>query len=280
MERRGVHHLPVLAGGALAGMVTLRAIHALQPGDAPLSAREWRALLATARLDAWLDAGWCLAAPHERLGTVARAPAARALSAATVAVGRRPLGVITVGDLPAATPGGAVRRVWRGGIAALRGAGATVMLALRRRQHDATTARTIGAARRLSDSTSERRPVMRQILVPLDGSALAELALPHARMLARLLGAPLHLLRVVDDAEIERANVMMYQLASVYAAGDAIIAEQDALRDALAAQQAAAEAYLAARVAELTADGATSPRWCASVALPRRSSPRPAMITT
>jgi nucleotide-binding universal stress UspA family protein len=98
---------------------------------------------------------------------------------------------------------------------------------------------------------------MRQILVPLDGSALAELALPHARMLARLLDAPLHLLRVVDDAEIERANVMMYQLASVYAAGDAIIAEQDALRDALAAQQAAAEEYLAARVAELTADGAT-----------------------
>jgi nucleotide-binding universal stress UspA family protein len=98
---------------------------------------------------------------------------------------------------------------------------------------------------------------MRQILVPLDGSTLAELALPHARMLARLLGAPLHVLRVVDDAEIERANVMMYQLASVYAAGEAIVAEQEALREVLAAQQAAAHEYLALRVAELTADGAT-----------------------
>jgi hypothetical protein len=51
--------------GALAGMVTLRAIHALQPLDAPLSAREWRVLLATVRLDAWLGAAWCLVAPHE-----------------------------------------------------------------------------------------------------------------------------------------------------------------------------------------------------------------------
>jgi len=106
MERHGVHHLPVLAGGALAGMVTLRAIHALQPHAAPLSAREWRALLATARLDAWLDAGWCLVAPHEPLGTVARALAERALSAATVAVDRRPLGVITVGDVSAAALAG------------------------------------------------------------------------------------------------------------------------------------------------------------------------------
>jgi hypothetical protein len=51
--------------GALAGRVTLRAIHALQPLDALLSAREWRVLLATVRLDAWLGAAWCLVAPHE-----------------------------------------------------------------------------------------------------------------------------------------------------------------------------------------------------------------------
>jgi len=107
MERRGVHHLPVLVDGALAGMVTLRAIHALQPHDAPLSAREWRMLLATARLDAWLGAAWCLVAPHEPLGAVAHVLAARALSAATIAVDRRPLGVITVGDLlTAALPSG------------------------------------------------------------------------------------------------------------------------------------------------------------------------------
>jgi nucleotide-binding universal stress UspA family protein len=44
---------------------------------------------------------------------------------------------------------------------------------------------------------------MKTILIPLDGSALAERALPYARMLARTLGARLHLLRVVADARRE-----------------------------------------------------------------------------
>jgi nucleotide-binding universal stress UspA family protein len=46
---------------------------------------------------------------------------------------------------------------------------------------------------------------MTSILVPLDGSALAERALPFARLLAPLLGAGLHLLRVVPDDESEWA---------------------------------------------------------------------------
>jgi len=37
-----------------------------------------------------------------------------------------------------------------------------------------------------------------RIVVPLDGSRLAEEALPDAQCLARLMDAPMHLLRVVD----------------------------------------------------------------------------------
>jgi nucleotide-binding universal stress UspA family protein len=41
---------------------------------------------------------------------------------------------------------------------------------------------------------------MRRILVPLDGSALAEAALPHAKELASRLSSSIHLLRVVPLA--------------------------------------------------------------------------------
>jgi nucleotide-binding universal stress UspA family protein len=37
-----------------------------------------------------------------------------------------------------------------------------------------------------------------RIVVPLDGSELAEVALPNANELSRMSGAPLHLVRVVD----------------------------------------------------------------------------------
>ena len=39
-----------------------------------------------------------------------------------------------------------------------------------------------------------------RIVVPLDGSDLAEWALPHGEELARVMGLPLHLVRVVDVA--------------------------------------------------------------------------------
>jgi nucleotide-binding universal stress UspA family protein len=41
--------------------------------------------------------------------------------------------------------------------------------------------------------------VYRRIVVPLDGSELAEQALPQAEALAQLTRAPLHLVRVIDD---------------------------------------------------------------------------------
>ena len=45
----------------------------------------------------------------------------------------------------------------------------------------------------------EPRPVtIRRLVVPLDGSALAEEALPTARVLAKRLGVPIHLITVID----------------------------------------------------------------------------------
>jgi nucleotide-binding universal stress UspA family protein len=42
----------------------------------------------------------------------------------------------------------------------------------------------------------------RRIVVPLDGSKLAELALPEADQMARLSNAPLHLVRVIDVTQM------------------------------------------------------------------------------
>jgi len=44
----------------------------------------------------------------------------------------------------------------------------------------------------------------RRIVVPLDGSELAEAALPQAEGLAKLTGAPLLLLRVIDASRLDR----------------------------------------------------------------------------
>jgi nucleotide-binding universal stress UspA family protein len=41
-----------------------------------------------------------------------------------------------------------------------------------------------------------------RIVVPLDGSELAEQALPQAEELARLTGAPIHLVRVIDPTQL------------------------------------------------------------------------------
>lgn len=49
----------------------------------------------------------------------------------------------------------------------------------------------------MSDAVSYRR-----IVVPLDGSSLAEQALPHAEALAQLTHAPLHLVRVIDPTHL------------------------------------------------------------------------------
>jgi nucleotide-binding universal stress UspA family protein len=47
-----------------------------------------------------------------------------------------------------------------------------------------------------------------RIVVPLDLSKRAELALVHARTLAKSLGVPIHLLRVVDITPLAQAAVI------------------------------------------------------------------------
>lgn len=80
----------------------------------------------------------------------------------------------------------------------------------------------------------------RRLLVPLDGSALAEKALPHALAVARLFGSELILLRVV---------VSPYALV----APDLILAGAEADLSSLRGQ---AEAYLRSVAARLEAEGA------------------------
>ena len=85
-----------------------------------------------------------------------------------------------------------------------------------------------------------------RIVVPLDGSELAERDLPHAENLARLTGSPLDLLRVVDFTRLECYGP--YGLALEYAALDQI----------RATEQTAGEEYLATVRRDLTDRGLTA----------------------
>jgi nucleotide-binding universal stress UspA family protein len=64
-----------------------------------------------------------------------------------------------------------------------------------------------------------------RIVVPLDGSALAEQALSDAQQLASKLGAPLHLVRVVDVTRLERYGA--YGLALEYAGLAEVASEEE-----------------------------------------------------
>src|SRR5262245_18161021 len=67
----------------------------------------------------------------------------------------------------------------------------------------------------------------RRIVVPLDGSELAEAALPQAIDLARITGAPVHLLRVVDFTRLEQYGP--YALALEYSGVSPVLADEHAL---------------------------------------------------
>ena len=84
-----------------------------------------------------------------------------------------------------------------------------------------------------------------RILVPLDGSKLAESALPEAKQLARLTGAELVLIRVVD-----------YSARNKF--GDfGLLYEYEAMAQALAEERELAETYLADMVRTIEAEGFT-----------------------
>jgi nucleotide-binding universal stress UspA family protein len=54
-----------------------------------------------------------------------------------------------------------------------------------------------------------------RVVVPLDGSELAEKALPYAEELARLCGAGLHLVRVVDVTHLDRFGAIAVEYADL-----------------------------------------------------------------
>jgi nucleotide-binding universal stress UspA family protein len=84
-----------------------------------------------------------------------------------------------------------------------------------------------------------------RIVVPLDGSELAELALPAAAELARLSGAPIHLIRVVDITRLERYGA--YGLAVEYAGVETVVSDERRF----------AEEYLSGVAERLRAEGLT-----------------------
>jgi nucleotide-binding universal stress UspA family protein len=93
----------------------------------------------------------------------------------------------------------------------------------------------------------EPQPVVyERIVVPLDGSTLAEQSIAHAETVARATGAPLHLVRVVDAPPLTRVGTV------------GLGVEQAALAAALErieAEEAAATEYLAAIRERLVARG-------------------------
>jgi nucleotide-binding universal stress UspA family protein len=70
----------------------------------------------------------------------------------------------------------------------------------------------------LRASTASEQPAILRVVVLLDGSALAEEALPLARTYARALGVPLHLLRAVDPATSLATEATLVSEASAYLA--------------------------------------------------------------
>ena len=84
----------------------------------------------------------------------------------------------------------------------------------------------------------EPQPVVyERIVVPLDGSTLAEQSIAHAETVARATGAPLHLVRVVDTPPLTRVGTvgLGVEQAALAAALRRIVAEEAAAAEYLAA---------------------------------------------
>lgn len=85
--------------------------------------------------------------------------------------------------------------------------------------------------------------MFKRVLVPLDGSALAESALTQAKQLAKLVGAGLHLVRVVDTSSWMNAYPMVPAI------------ELGAFQQALVKEESEVEIYLGTIASQLRAQG-------------------------
>jgi len=94
---------------------------------------------------------------------------------------------------------------------------------------------------------------MNTILVPLDGSALAEQALPYVRRLAQLLGARVRLLNVIADEQQE--SLMAEGIAAAYGVIDPLTTQRERGHQTLATLTQHAEGYLEAQAQLLRCQG-------------------------
>jgi nucleotide-binding universal stress UspA family protein len=90
---------------------------------------------------------------------------------------------------------------------------------------------------------------MQTILVPLDGSAVAEQVIPYVRVLAHVLAAKVHLLRVITN--IEEQQLIARYAADPVAAEVAVEPDWEWEHRALAEVEATAREYLAAQAQAL-----------------------------
>jgi nucleotide-binding universal stress UspA family protein len=96
-----------------------------------------------------------------------------------------------------------------------------------------------------------------KILVPLDGSDLAEAVLPHATEVARKFGASVVLLQVVDSFEKVVAEMMPATLEPTAGAG---MVGVEVAEEQVRAEHEYAEGYLTETGAQLEAGGLTVER--------------------
>lgn len=89
----------------------------------------------------------------------------------------------------------------------------------------------------------------RTILVPLDESPFAEQVLPYVQMLAPLIGARIHLLRVVTDAE--QQHLMAYKPVTLHGLGDWVGDRRSREHQAWETLQSFAEGYLDSKAPHL-----------------------------
>jgi nucleotide-binding universal stress UspA family protein len=83
----------------------------------------------------------------------------------------------------------------------------------------------------------------KRIVVPLDGSDLSERALVDAKKLSRFIGAPIHLVRIVDFTQIERYGRYAWAL------------EAAMIEPVVSEEEDEAQRYLAAQAALLRGEG-------------------------
>ncbi|MCG8352164.1 MAG: universal stress protein [Chloroflexales bacterium] len=119
--------------------------------------------------------------------------------------------------------------------------------------HNGTTVETPLEAERASSpdptllTQDQERPEKapappRTILVPLDESPFAEQVLPYVQILAPLIGARIHLLRVVTDAE--QQHLMAYKPVTLHGLGDWVSDRRSREHQAWETLQNFAEGYL------------------------------------